>query len=316
MNGVPQSPTAVLPHPGSRSANSDCSSPRTRSRLTLATDQACDLRWPTKMISEAAATMDISSIHPPLTSSKDSAGGRVQVIDRSIVLLRTLSGLKHGASALDLARLTGIDRTTIHRLLKTLTYWSLIESQGGTYRIGPECLIYSAAYLNRLNLRKIALPYAIELQRVIGERQAIVSLSVPVGDQVVLIERMWTPTTPLNVIVDLADQFPIDGSPSGRAVLATYDAATALGILGEARYAKALPALEQIRGQQDFAFGHGEFKPGLSSVAFPIRLEAGPAIGAVVVAGLEMEQETHPASSLASHVRRACEGIAAQLGNL
>ena len=66
------------------------------------------------MISEAAATMDISSIHPPLTSSKDSAGGRVQVIDRSIVLLRTLSGLKHGASALDLARLTGIDRTTIH----------------------------------------------------------------------------------------------------------------------------------------------------------------------------------------------------------
>lgn len=268
------------------------------------------------MISEAAATMDISSTPPPPASNKENAGGRVQVIDRSIVLLRTLSGLKHGASALDLARLTGIDRTTIHRLLKTLTHWSLIESQGGTYRIGPECLIYSAAYLNRLNLRKIALPYAIELQRVIGERQAIVSLSVPVGDQVVLIERMWTPTTPLNVIVDLADQFPIDGSPSGRAVLATYCEAAAQAILGEARYAKARPALEQIRSQQDFAFGHGEFKPGLSSVAFPIRVDAGQAIGAVVVAGLEMEDETHPASSLASHVRRACEGIAAQLGNL
>ncbi len=282
----------------------------------MATGQACDPRLPNKMISEAAATMDISSSPPLPASTKENAGGRVQVIDRSIVLLRTLSGLKHGASALDLARLTGIDRTTIHRLLKTLTHWSLIESQGGTYRIGPECLIYSAAYLNRLNLRKIALPYAIELQRVIGERQAIVSLSVPVGDQVVLIERMWTPTTPLNVIVDLADQFPIDGSPSGRAVLATYSEAAAQAILGAARYAKARPALELIRSQQDFAFGHGEFKPGLSSVAFPIRLEAGQAIGAVVVAGLEMEDETHPASSLASHVRRACEGIAAQLGNL
>ncbi|WP_260414878.1 IclR family transcriptional regulator [Pseudomonas cichorii] len=269
------------------------------------------------MLSENTATMDISSTHPALNSSKENAGGgRVQVIDRSIVLLRTLAGLKNGASALDLARLTGIDRSTIHRLLKTLTYWSLIESQGATYRIGPESLIYSAAYLNRMNLRKIALPYAIELQRVIGERQAIVSLSVPVGDQVVLIERMWTPTTPLNVIVDLADQYPIDGSPSGRAVLSTYSEEAALNILGPERYANVLPALEKIRSQQDFAFGHGEFKPGLSSVAFPIRLEAGLALGAVVVAGLAMEDETHPASPLASHVRRACEGIAAQLGNL
>lgn len=261
--------------------------------------------------------MDISSTHPALNSSKENAGGgRVQVIDRSVVLLRTLAGLRHGASALDLARLTGIDRTTIHRLLKTLTHWGLIETQGGTYRIGPESLIYSAAYLNQLNLRKIALPYAIELQRVIGDRQAIVSLSVPVGDQVVLIERMWTPTTPLNVIVDLADQFPIDGSPSGRAVLATYSESAALGILGEERYARVHPTLELIRSQEHFAFGHGEFKPGLSSVAFPIRPEAGTAMGAVVVAGLAMEDETHPGSFLASHVRRACEGIAAQLGNL
>lgn len=264
---------------------------------------------------EPTVTMEISTPQPA-ANGKDNAGGRVQVIDRSIVLLRALANLKHGASALDLARLTGIERSTIHRLLKTLHHWGLIESRGAIYHIGPESLIYSAAYLNRLNLRKLALPYAIELQRVIGERPAIVSLSVPVGDQVVLIERMWTPATPLNVIVDLADQFPIEGSPSGRAVLATYSQAQALHVLGEERYARALPTLEQIRREQDFAFGHGEFKPGLSSVAFPIRVDGGQALGAVVVAGLDMEAETHPASPLAAHVRRACEGIAAQLGSL
>lgn len=263
---------------------------------------------------ESPFTMEISAPQPA-ANGKDNAGGRVQVIDRSIVLLRALANLKHGASALDLARQTGIERSTIHRLLKTLTYWGLIESRGATYHIGPESLIYSAAYLNRLNLRRLALPYAIELQRVIGERPAIVSLSVPVGDQVVLIERMWTPATPLNVIVDLADQFPIEGSPSGRAVLATYSEALALGVLGEERYAQALPGLQLIRSERDFAFGHGEFKPGLSSVAFPIRVAGGQALGAVVVAGLDMEEETHPGSALAAHVRRACEGIAGQLGN-
>lgn len=149
----------------------------------------------------------------------------------------------------------------------------------------------------------------------ICDSPAIVSLSVPVGDQVVLIERMWTPATPLNVIVHLADQFPIEGSPSGRAVLAPYSEAAALAVLGEARYAKALPALELIRSNQGFAFRHGEFKPGLSSVAFPIRVESSQALGAVVVAGLGMEEETHPGSSLAAHVQRASKGIAAQLVN-
>jgi len=111
----------------------------------LVNGQACDPRLPNKMISQAAATMDISSAPPPPTSSKENAGGRVQVIDRSIVLLRTLSGLKHGASALDLARLTGIDRTTIHRLLKTLTHWSLIESQGDSARAYFFCAFSVAA---------------------------------------------------------------------------------------------------------------------------------------------------------------------------
>jgi DNA-binding IclR family transcriptional regulator len=237
------------------------------------------------------------------------------VIDRSIVLLRTLARLKHGASALDLAKLTGIDRTTIHRLLKTLHHWNLIESQSGTYRIGAESLIYSSAYLNRLNLRKIALPFTIELQRVIGDLQAIVSLSIPVGDEVVLIERMWTPATPLNVIVDLADQFPIDGSPSGRAILATYGSALAQELLGDGRWQRVEPVLQLIHSQQDFAFGHEEFKPGLHSIAYPIRPDNGRAVGALVVAGLAMEDQTHPGSALASHLRRTCQGIAAQLAD-
>ncbi|WP_437882368.1 IclR family transcriptional regulator [Pseudomonas sp. LRF_L74] len=237
----------------------------------------------------------------------------MQVIDRAVLLLRTLSRLKQGGSALELARLTGIDRTTIHRLLKTLAHWKLIEPQAGNYRVGPESLIYSTAYLNRLNLRRIALPYAIELQRVIDQRPAIVSISMPVGDEVVLIERMWTPSTPLNVIVDLADQFPIDRVPSGRAILATYSDAASRELLGEARYEEALPVVKRIREQDGFSFGDSVFKTGLTSIAYPIMGSAGQAVGALVVAGLEIADEMRPDSALASHVRRACEGVSAQL---
>ncbi|WP_447588283.1 IclR family transcriptional regulator [Aquipseudomonas campi] len=252
---------------------------------------------------------------PEPVKEKTGNEGRVQVIDRAVLLLRTLSRLKQGGSALELSRLTGIDRTTIHRVLKTLAHWQLIEPQAGNYRIGPESLIYSTAYLNRLNLRRLALPYAIELQRVIGERPAIVSISMPVGDEVVLIERMWTPSTPLNVIVDLADQFPIDRVPSGRAILATYDDATRLALLGEARHAAVLPLLRDIAAQEGFSFGDSEFKPGLSSLAYPIQGQASQAVGALVVAGLDLHDEMNAQSTLASHVRRACEGIAVQLAS-
>jgi hypothetical protein len=75
------------------------SAKRFGSRPTLATGQACDRRLPNKIISEAASTTDMSSTHPPPASNKKNA-----VIDRSILLLRTLSGLKYGASTPDLAR--------------------------------------------------------------------------------------------------------------------------------------------------------------------------------------------------------------------
>ncbi|SDH18480.1 DNA-binding transcriptional regulator, IclR family [Pseudomonas flavescens] len=258
----------------------------------------------------------MDSSHAPLEPTgkeKTANDGRVQVIDRAVLLLRTLSSLKQGGSALELARLTGIDRTTIHRLLKTLAHWKLIEPQAGNYRIGPESLIYSTAYLNRLNLRRIALPYAIELQRVIDRHQAIVSISMPVGDEVVLIERMWTPSTPLNVIVDLADQFPIERVPSGQAILATYSDPAVLELLGRTRHDEALPILQRIRGQSGFSFGDSVFKAGLTSVAYPVLGKHGQAVGALVVAGLEMADEMTPDSTLASHVRRACEGVSAQL---
>lgn len=230
-----------------------------------------------------------------------------------MMLTNLLTTLPAGATALELARQTGMDRGTVHRLLKAMTYWKLVEGDEGLYRLGAGALLSASSYLTRLPLRRVALPYAIDLQNIIADRSAIVSVALPVGDQIVLIDRMWTVSTPFNVIADLDDRFDIDRCTSGRAILATLCPEQAANLLGAQRYAAVDARLNQVRQDGGYSFGNSEQRAGLSSMGYPIRSGSGSAWGALVVAGLEMEDELHATSALARHMQRACAGIADRL---
>ncbi|MBS1066824.1 IclR family transcriptional regulator [Gluconobacter kondonii] len=240
-------------------------------------------------------------------------GSGVGVLDKCMELTTCLSFSPRGLTALELARQTGIDRGTIHRLLKALVYWKQVEAEDGLYRLGAGALLSASSYLTRLPLRRVALPYAIDLQNVISDRPAIVSVALPVGDQIVLIDRMWTATTPFNVIADLDDRFDIDGCTSGRAVLATFPPPAVEVLLGQERFMAVEPRLDAIRENGGYSLGYSEQRKGLSSIAYPICHADRPAMGALVVAGLDMEADMRASSSLAHHMQRACAGIAERL---
>lgn len=194
----------------------------------------------------------------------------IQVIDKAVTLLRIISDLKQGASALELAKLSGLDRTTVHRILKSLIVWDLVIHEDGMFKSGPESLFYSTRYLNRLNIRRVALPFMVEIQKLLTDKQAVISLSIPVREHVVLIERIWTQLTPLNVLMDLSDQYPIDKIPSGLAMLATYNPLVCREILDEQRCAEIEPRLTEIRAAKGFCIGANEQQLGLNSIAYPV----------------------------------------------
>ena len=240
-------------------------------------------------------------------------GSGVGVLDKYMALQKHLAGVSKGLTALELARLTGMDRGTVHRLLKAMMHWRQVEAEHGVYRLGGGCLLPASAYLTRLPLRRIALPYTIDLQNVIADRPAIVSVALPVGDQIVLIERMWTAATPFNVVADLDDKFAIDSCTSGRAILATYPEAQARQTVGDERYERVHPRLLEVVQSGGYSFGHSEQRKGLSSMGYPIRRGQDAAVGALVIAGLEMDAVLQVSSPLARHLQRACGGIAEQL---
>lgn len=239
---------------------------------------------------------------------------RVQVIDRAMVLLDALMRMPRGASALELAHATKLDRTTVHRVLRTLAFWDMVQAHGGVYTLGPKCLVLGTAQHDRLGIRRAALPHAIELQeKGVGKRRAIVSISVPAQDEVVIIERIWTPAVPLNIITDIGTHFPLDGSVSGRAILAAWPHGRAVAHVGEERYAAIAARLETIRGAHGLSFGLSEMRPGVGTLACPVFGRGDEAVAALIVAGLALEEDLHPDSLLAQHALRSAAGISAML---
>lgn len=249
----------------------------------------------------------------PRPSDADVAG-RVQSIDRAFVVLRELATTPKGATALELSRRTGIERTTVHRLLKTLVYWGMVTTHEGVYALGAECLLFATAHASRLDMRRAALPYAVELQeKVLQGRSALVSISVPARDRIVIVERLWTPLTPMNVIIDIGDQFLIDECASGKSILSTYPDQRCVDTLGRARFDKVRPALLKVRQTGGFCITVGRYKRGLASIAYPFRAGSTTAVGAIVVSGLDLDDCLDVESPLAQHLHRACENVSAAL---
>src|SRR5689334_19347346 len=65
----------------------------------------------------------------------------VQSVSRAFALLETLKDSSVRMSALEVARATGLDRTVVHRLLRTLAEHELVVEQRGTYGLGPASVL-------------------------------------------------------------------------------------------------------------------------------------------------------------------------------
>ena len=263
----------------------------------------------------------MSSIGNEATIATCLAGGRhgsdvpttrsgIQSISRAAAVLKELSQSPQGRSVLDLAMATGLDRTTVHRLVRTLATTGLVEARGAIYRVGPTCLALGVARINSLNLREAALPYAVDLQQsVVKNRPLIVSLSAAATDEVVIVDRIWTPAVPLSIIMGIGWRFPIDETVSGRAMLATLSDAEIDARIGNERRKRLMERLTAIRERDGLEWGMGEFHAGVGTIACPLLGTDGTAVGAIIVAGLGMEAELNQYSDLSQSLRRSAQMI-------
>jgi IclR family transcriptional regulator, acetate operon repressor len=238
----------------------------------------------------------------------------VRSVQKAVALLDELARSRRARPAAELAAAVGLDRTVVHRLLRTLKGEGLVREATGRYRLGGRALAYGAAYIDQLALSRAALPYLVDLKAtVFPDHPWLVTLSVPVGDVASLIERIWAPGLPLAALGAMGMRLPIAGSAQGRVMLAYYDRVELEAVVGASRAEALQERLQAVREAGGVELARDEITTGISAVAATILSPERRPLGAIGLSGSDLEPHLDRSAWVASRLRQTADQIAARL---
>lgn len=246
-------------------------------------------------------------------SQAKSERSKVQSVMRASKLLNQIAR-KGGGTSQELGNAVGIDRTVVHRLLKTFESDELVVQIGSRWELGPGLLVFGMAYLEQHPFPATARPYGIDLQRrIVGDRPWVVSLGMPVMDQVVLVEQFWGPSSPLDIIHSVGKRLSMAQSGTGLAFLSSMCESEAIARVGKNIYEELFPHLEKIRLDSGLAFSKGIVSSGVGVVATTVQDASGRPIGSVNISGIDLDDELFVDSNISLALLRTAQSISAVL---
>ncbi|HHX77536.1 MAG TPA: IclR family transcriptional regulator [Firmicutes bacterium] len=115
----------------------------------------------------------------------------VQSVERALSLLNLLAKEETAMRLSAISKETGLNISTVHRLLNTLIVYGFVEQepQTGRYRLGIKCFEIGNKALYTLDIRSIAKPY---LKRMVEKSNETANLVILVEGEVVYIDQVET----------------------------------------------------------------------------------------------------------------------------
>lgn len=207
----------------------------------------------------------------------------------------------------EIAQELGLSKAAVHRLLTTLATkgYIRVDQESRRYALGPTVLSLGLAYLERIDIRQLAMPVMRQLSAATDETS---TLSIRNGWTRVYVEQV-NPPREVRMSVQLGAPFPLHAGGSSKAFLAfleesereEYLARPSLERLTEGTIVdvRALRAeLAAIR-ERGFARSFGERQAGAASVAAPVFDHRGSPVATISVCG--------PIERFREHADRAAE---------
>lgn len=265
-----------------------------------------------------AVAANAAAVQEKITAKPERRGAYLQSLQRGMAVLDALAQSTRPQTAKQVALTLDLDRTITHRILRTLQLEGMVDAVTGGYQLGGRTLLLGNAYLDHLNIRRLAMPYMLDLRyKGFAGRDWSMALFVPVGAIVTIVDQMLPPNGPLDLVLSVGTRFAIDHTAAGRSILAHTDAGRVVELIGAARAAELAQRFEEIRaaGGIDFAGEdepHG--RPGLAAMAALIRDRAGVPVAALSVSGLGLAPHIARDSDVALQLRRTAAQIGAALG--
>lgn len=202
----------------------------------------------------------------------------MQTVHRAVQILRAFSRENNRLTLTDLNRITGIGKSSLQRLLSTLTMEGLLHKneQDKHYQLGLEFLFFAKLVETNSSLLSIAKPV---MERIQAETSESVSLSVIENNLRKCIDNIESKHE-LTTLTHIGQTSPLYAGASAKALLAFYDKEVLLKYVNEVEMVMftentitskedLLRDLESIR-KNGFAVSYGERIKGAVSISAPI----------------------------------------------
>lgn len=118
----------------------------------------------------------------------------VATVERAVAVLRALAEAPGDLGNNEIARRTGVNPSTVSRLLATLADADLVRRtpDSGRFRLGPRLVELGNAALSRVDLRQQGRPHLMALTASTGETA---TLSVPNGEATITVDFVQSPSS-------------------------------------------------------------------------------------------------------------------------
>ncbi|MGI5326456.1 IclR family transcriptional regulator [Actinomadura nitritigenes] len=219
------------------------------------------------------------------------------MIERMTLILDAFNGPSARLTLEDVARRTGLPRSTAHRILDQLVRQRWLAHHSFGYGLGQRALGLGGQDGGHGKIREAAAPYLHELQVTTG---LVAHLAVLDGAEVFYLDKLGGRLA-ASVPSRVGGRAPAHSTALGKAMLAWLEPEQVDALLGTgitrltSRTIGELGTLHQelhrVRQRRGLAFERGESFPGIACVAVAIRGTEGPVAGISLVGDIHTPLE-------------------------
>lgn len=254
---------------------------------------------------------------------KGEKDGLIQSVDRAIIILEELGKEANGCGITKLSNITGLPKSTVHRLLATLMNRGYVEKNLDTdeYQLGIRILSLSTNVLERMDIRKIAKPYITKLSESTGE---VVHIGIMDQGEVVYIDKEESHHGTIRMYSQIGKRAPMYCTGLGKVLLSGLDDYALDQVMLGKKMIKITEntitnmkdlkeELKRIR-KNGYAIDETEHERDIRCVAAPIYNMNGKVTAAISIAGPTIYVTKDRLPMLIDEILKTAKEISYQLG--
>lgn len=218
---------------------------------------------------------------------------RIMVLEQAINAVNCFTGQKSSLSLAELDSMLDIPKSTLHRILVSLTHMDVLvyDRERQRYTLGKTILGWSAAMFHRLRLEDVARPFLESFRDQSGETA---TLTLRVGLLRTYVYMVESPNE-VRMSVELGKMLPLHAGANGKVILAHLSPGEVERTISESGLNSLTPSTITNRGglleelkkirEDGFAISAGERVRESASVAAPLFSSYGELIGSIGLSG-------------------------------